>query len=415
MQAEEGLKTSAGNPTQSGNGRVPLDGWCPSARAWLEIREVMTRDVVTVSPDETMVSAAKIMSEHRVSCSVVVAEGRVAGILTETDFLKPAAGQCGNLAQVRVAEIMSSPVQTIAPSVSALEAGRIMEDRQIKRLPVLDGERLIGIVTQTDLVRIYTSSGLRRTVREIMSTDVASIPWTATAAEAAGLMTSRHISSIVAVSGAEPAGILTERDYLKRVVARRESPTEISVGEVMSSPLISAPPSCSLFSASKMMSDMGIRRLIILERGRLCGIVAQTDVFRALRNRLQEEEAESCQRLGSSSLAIFAVDLDGKTTYANPAFVRLLEAGDPAELVHQPFLPKRFWSKPDERLQVLEELASGLINAKELALRTLAGKEIRVVLFSTATRNGQGEINGSQGILYDVTGRSALPTSVTSA
>jgi PAS domain S-box-containing protein len=92
-------------------------------------------------------------------------------------------------------------------------------------------------------------------------------------------------------------------------------------------------------------------------------------------------------------------------TYANPAFMRLLEVSDRAEAINQPFLPERFWCDPEERTQRLGELQGGNVEIRELALKTSKGKTICVNLLSTFTQNIHGQISGTQGILYDITQR----------
>jgi len=363
----------------------------------------MSTNVITIRPDESVVSAAKVMSGHKMSCIIVVDDTRVVGILTETDILKRIADRDNDFYKRSVAEIMSSPVKHVSPALSILGAAEISEERHIKRLPVVENERLVGIVTQTDLVRTMTSHGVWRDVAEIMSRDVAAVRKTATITEAAGVMTSRNVSCVVALEGGKAVGILTERDLLGKVVAWHGDPTRATMEEVMSSPVATVPSHSSVFSTSRIMEAEGIRRLVVTEGNRLCGIVAQTDIFRAAKRRLQEAEDESLKLLEQSENNIYTSDLDGKTTYVNPAFLRLFEVSDPAEFIGQPLLPERFWLAPHHRTRVLGELRTGNVEIEELSLKTSKGKRIHVTLFSTSTRNVRGEINGSQGILHDVT------------
>ena len=379
-----------------------------SSRAWLEVGDVMSTNVTTVSPDETILSAVKTMSGNKISCIVVVDDAKVVGILTETDILKRIASRNNDFDKRSVAEIMSSPVETVSRDRSVLEAAEISEKRHIKRLPVLENKRLVGIVTQTDVVRTMTSYGVWRDVADIMSKNVAAVQKTATVAEAAQVMTSRNISCVVALEGDEAVGILTERDLLSKVVAQHRDPTRTTMEEVMSSPVGTVPPDHSVFSASRAMEAKGIRRLVVTEGKRLCGIVAQTDIFRAAKRKLQEAEDENFRLLEQSDNNIFTFDLDGNTLYVNPAFLRLFEVPDPKEFIGQPFLPERFWLDPKDRIRVLRELRKGNVDVEELTLRTSKGKRIHVMLFSTSTRSARGEINGSQGILYDVTEKKEL-------
>lgn len=376
-----------------------------SPRVWLEAGDVMSKDVTTISPDETVVSAAKRMSENNISCVIVVDNATVAGILTETDLLKRVAAKDKDFDKMPVAQIMSCPVVSISPDLPVLAASKIAEAKHIKRLPILDGDQLVGIITQTDLIRVLTSYGMWSDVVEIMNTDVVSIQGSATVTEAAEAMASCKISCIVVVESGDVVGVFTEKDILKKVVALQKDPAQIKVEEVMSSPVMSITSDYSVFSAAKAMQKMHIRRLVVLEGKKLCGIVTQTNIFMAIKDKLQKEEEENLSALRESENSIYTVGLDWKTTYVNPAFMKLLEVSDPAELIGQPFLPEKFWFNPEERNQFLSGLEKGNIETTELVLQTSKGKRVYVTLFSTPTKNIRGQINGRQGILYDKTER----------
>ena len=384
---------------------IQSDRLITSARVWLEVKDVMSKDVITIGPEETVVSAAKTMSENNVSCILVVDNGNVVGIVTEKDFLTRIADKDRNLDEIAVAETMSCPVESISPDLSVFDASAIMEAKHIKRLPILAGKRLVGIVTQTDLTRALTSYCIWKDVAEIMSSDVAVVQTKATVAEAAQIMSSHNISCIVALEGNEVQGIITERDLLKRVIAPQKDPAHINIEEVMSSPVTTIPPNYSVFSAYKTMDRMHVRRLVVMENEQLCGIVTQTDILRVTKKKLQEEEERDSQSLEHSKSIVYTLDPDGKITYVNRAFMKLLEVSDSAELINKPFLPERFWGNPEERTQCLRQLKKENVEIKELALKTSKGKKIYVTAFSTFTKNIHGHINGIRGILHDITNR----------
>jgi PAS domain S-box-containing protein len=387
---------------------VDSDCSITSFRAWLEVGDMMSKDVFTISPDETVVLATKVMSENDISCIIVVDNDSVVGVLTETDVLKRAVAEEKKFDKIKVGKIMSSPVESISSNLSVLEASRIVENKHIKQLPVLEEKRLVGIVTQTDLIRVLTSYAMWTDVAEIMSKDVAGIQRKATVADAAKIMASRNISCVIALEADEVVGVLTERDLLKRAVALQKNPIHIKIEKIMSSPVITIPPDYSVFSASKVMEKMDIRRLVVIEDKRLCGIITQTDIFRAAKKKLQAEEEKSFRLLENSKSSIYTIGLDGKINYVNPAFMRLLEVSDPEELINQSFLPERFWLNPEKRDRFLKRLKGGGIETMELTLKTSTGKKVYVTLFSAFTKNIHGKINGSQGILYDVTAKKEL-------
>lgn len=263
-----------------------------SARAGLSVGDVMSKDVATVSPHQDIIDAALKMSEAGISCVIVTVKDAVVGILTETDFRKMVVAQGDRIYQTKVADAMSGSVESVSPAMSVLDASRIMQDRQIRRLPVLDGKQLKGIVTQTDLTRALTSFGQWRDVGDIMTQPVCKIQTGASIVAAARLMNISKISSVLVMIGDDAVGMLTQRDILKKVIAEKRDPKLTKIEEVMSAPVITVRPSDPVFSASKTMLDLNIRRLVIMDGKTASGIITQTDIFRAVEDKLQTEEEE---------------------------------------------------------------------------------------------------------------------------
>jgi len=388
---------------------------CPSplpatSRSWLEVGDIMTEDVTTVCPGSPVVSAAKIMSDKNISCIIVSDNGDLSGIITETDLLKRAVAEGNDFRRMTVEQIMSSPVRSVPCNLSVLEAGRIIEDENIRRLIVLEEKRLVGIITQTDIVRVLSSYGSWKNVSEVMTGDVAVIASSVTVKEAAEVMASEDISCLVAMDKNTAVGIFTERDLLKRVIALKRNPAQTILKNVMSSPVVSISANYSIPSASKMMEKMKIRRLVVLDDGILCGVITQTDILKATKEKLQEEEKNYFRLLNESRNCIYIVDLNNNITYVNPALMKLLEVTDPDELINKPFLPERFWDNPHQRDRILDQLKKATVEVKELTLRTAQGKKLFVTLFSTRTKNIKGQTSGSQGVLYDITAKKELAT-----
>jgi len=123
-------------------------------RADVPAKEVMTRIVCTASPDETLHAAAKKMIEFGVGSIVVVEDGKPKGIVTEKDILGKVVAKNKTPSEVKLHEIMSSPVIAILPTTSIREATKIMIKKGIRRLPVIDNGKLVGIVTDTDILNI---------------------------------------------------------------------------------------------------------------------------------------------------------------------------------------------------------------------------------------------------------------------
>jgi len=118
----------------------------------MAVADVMAFRVVTVSPDDTVQVAIARMLEENVG-SVAVCEGeRLVGIFTERDVLR-LAGEGPDFAEIRVGDVMTTQLVTLAPDSDILDAARLMGERKIRHLPVLEGENLLGVVGIREVVR----------------------------------------------------------------------------------------------------------------------------------------------------------------------------------------------------------------------------------------------------------------------
>ena len=275
---------AAANPHRGGGSHTGAGG------RTLMVGDIMSECVITASVDELIVSVAKRMSDNHVSCVVVVENGKLAGILAQKDILHAVASDDCDYEHTRISEKMSRAVGVVLPTLSVMAAGKIMETKGIKRLAVLQGKQLVGIVTQTDITRGLAFLCPLRSVADIMSTEVATVGIEATVVEAARIMFENNISCTVVMNEEEVAGILTEKDLLDRVVIPRKYPGKTSVREVMTRPVTAIPPSYSVLGAAQKMDQLHLHRLIVMDRKHLCGIVTQTDVMRAIRRELERTD-----------------------------------------------------------------------------------------------------------------------------
>ena len=119
----------------------------------LAVREVMTPEPVTVSPRMRLNHAAAMMKEAGVSSLIVVSKGMPVGIVTEKDFVEKAVASNAKPSQLTVKDIMSSPLLTVAPNTDIAQAARTMSSLRIRRLAVLEDGRLLGILTEGDILK----------------------------------------------------------------------------------------------------------------------------------------------------------------------------------------------------------------------------------------------------------------------
>jgi CBS domain-containing protein len=125
-------------------------------------------------------------------------------------------------------------------------------------------------------------------VKDFMTQGVLTIDSKRTVGEAAELMSQKEVGDVVVTEGESPRGIVTERDFVRRVIAKRR-PLDTKISDVMSTPLIMIEPDASLGEAARKMVNNRIRRLPVVERHKLVGILVVSDFARHLSKKTLSE------------------------------------------------------------------------------------------------------------------------------
>jgi len=120
----------------------------------MSIKDVMVEEVITVEPNTKVREAVELMNENEIGCLVVTRKGKPVGIVTERDILKKIICQSKDPEQVRVSEIMSEPLVVGKVDMDLGDVARLMLKRNVKKLPIVNGGNLIGLITLTDIVRV---------------------------------------------------------------------------------------------------------------------------------------------------------------------------------------------------------------------------------------------------------------------
>ena len=118
-------------------------------------------------------------------------------------------------------------------------------------------------------------------IRDVMTSNPAAAEPSTTVVEAAKVMAAEDVGPIPIVEGDRLVGVVTDRDLVVRVLAEGRDPSSTTIGEIASSDLVTVQPDADLSEAVELMSRRQVRRLMVVENGRLVGIVAQADVARA--------------------------------------------------------------------------------------------------------------------------------------
>ena len=123
----------------------------------MRVSEIMTNAAVIDQSDDTLAEAARKMWKQQTGSLLVVDGEDLVGIVTERDVLK-AVSHGARPEEIRVSEVMSKDLVTVSPSTSLREAAKLMADRWIRHLPVLDAGKVVGVLSQRDLAGVLAGA-----------------------------------------------------------------------------------------------------------------------------------------------------------------------------------------------------------------------------------------------------------------
>jgi CBS domain-containing protein len=283
----------------------------------MRIDNCITREVVTLNPDDSLDRAIDLMEENGFHHLVVVEQEAVVGMLSDRDIListgwmldveRNIPARPGQRPEVVgptcVGQIMARPVVSMSADDCPRTAALLMLKEKISALPVLDGGRLVGLVTETDLIRLLdaaslrgavASQALRQSVRDKMRSDVVQATPHMPLDHIVGLFRARRIRHIPIVEDGGVRGIISDRDVRRALgwsvirdaqaqeQGRLAQPDPQCAADIMQTPVLSIGPRAPLSEALQLMLGHGIHALPVVEEGRLVGMVTQSDLVRLI-------------------------------------------------------------------------------------------------------------------------------------
>jgi CBS domain-containing protein len=193
------------------------------------VKEIMTRDPISIGPKYSIRESVDVMTENGIgSLPIVDKEEKVVGIVTERDF---ALALAGSLTDETVGDIMIKDVITTTPGTPIESCSKIMVRNNLRRIPVVEEGKLIGIVTSTDILRFFgdkemfasmtSNSGLdvlKRKISEIIKPNILVTESTVRLGDLCELLAEKNIGGVPVVDDDQLVGIVTERDILNTVL-----------------------------------------------------------------------------------------------------------------------------------------------------------------------------------------------------
>ena len=140
-----------------------------------KVKDIMTKDVVSIGVDKNVFDAADLMSSNQLGCLVVADDKKPVGIVTERDIVRRVVAKRLPL-NTKIAEVMSESLITVDPDASLKAAARLMSNNKIRRLPVSKENKLVGIVVAADFVRNLGKKSVSEEIIEAMGRYPSTLP-----------------------------------------------------------------------------------------------------------------------------------------------------------------------------------------------------------------------------------------------
>ena len=273
-----------------------------------KVSNYMSSPVIAASPTDNLAHIRNLMLRHDISTVVIVDENeKPVGIVSRKELLRTAIAKnwfSRPIDRILASEVMVKPY-TIKPSISIKKAANIMLKKDLWSLVVIEDDKLVGIITRTDLTRAYAEKYYGKAkIRDYMETNVPTVTPTHTAYYVAELLYRTNLRRVIVVDRGTPVGIITESDlaFAEGLVFRsktetfRKRPGKSPRGkyamvryylvplasDIMTANLITIEPESDLAEAADAMIVNGISSLPVVDNGKLFGVISKANILKAI-------------------------------------------------------------------------------------------------------------------------------------
>ncbi len=279
----------------------------------LKVEQYMS-EVVIAAPSTANLSVVRnLMLKHGISRTLILEGEKLAGIVTKKDIARALASQASPwrrrpIDQISVKRVMSGKLVTIAPDAAIESAAKLMYEKGISSLPVVQKEKVVGIITKTDITRCFAENYAKKfKTSQLMRREVATVNRFHTLSHLITIM-GENDGRVIVVHGKKPIGIITPTDVLfaylsdtargiktkKLTYVRKPERASrpkyryvktvpmLTAEDLMSTELITIKKSEDAAKAAKLMLQNGISSLPVVEEDELVGAITKTDITRGV-------------------------------------------------------------------------------------------------------------------------------------
>ena len=261
----------------------------------MQIKNLMSEDLITVDKDQNLTDALKLLRKHNVSRLPVTNNKELVGIISERDIAnKLGSSKYENMpaSRLHVSSVMVKDVITVPQSMQLGEVAKIMLEKGIGSVPVMEDDNMVGIVSKADFVTLANGIAFDKiSVREVMCRDVVTVSPSERIVHARRQMLEAHIGRLPVVDDEKLVGMVTSKDLMRAFIEFRKSVPEkyqkaqikdLLVEDIMSSNPVFVSRDMSITEISNIIMDTGFNGLPVVEDGEVVGIITQTDILRLI-------------------------------------------------------------------------------------------------------------------------------------
>jgi CBS domain-containing protein len=264
-----------------------------------KLDRIMSLNPITVNKNQSIFDALEKMVDNRIN-SIVVVEGKLpVGIITEDNFLRKVYLNDGYTG-LKIRDIMSWPLVTAPHTITMAKAIKILVDNKIRKLPLVQKENLVGIVTITNILKaLNTHPGKDEystipIIQDIFRKEIVVMEKTAKITDVIKTMIEKNSSYVLVFDGprtklTEPLGIITTKDLLYEFYKNSDSLKTLSAIHMMKSPIETIRPGMDIFEANTHMLYMNFRRMPVKSHKSILGVLTQIDLLKEIYGFLREK------------------------------------------------------------------------------------------------------------------------------
>ena len=262
----------------------------------MQIKNLMSEDLITVDKDQNLSDALKLLRKHNVSRLPVTNNKELVGIISERDIankLGSSKYESMPASRLHISSVMVKDVFTVPKTMQLEDVAKLMLDNGIGSVPVMDDdEKMVGIVSKADFVTLATGIAFDKiAVKEVMSKELVTVSPTERIVHARRQMIENHVGRVPVVDDGELVGMITSKDLMRAFIDfRKKVPEkyqksqikELLVEDIMSSNPTSVTKDMSITEVSQIIMETGFNGLPVVEDDEVVGIITQTDILKLI-------------------------------------------------------------------------------------------------------------------------------------